>query len=172
MPLSCCRQGSNTLPRSLCADPGLNCCNDLLVSVRSFIPSTIKSYNVAWSWFNLFCFSLSLPVFPILITTICTFIVHSLQSCNLNMSPIRKILVFSFMLDFTIQVCPVCSQRLQSIYSLCDCPSHRLFCRDWSSLSDQGFSLATSMFSRLFSLWNFMALCGPDNSLLQHNTFL
>lgn len=68
-----------------------------MVSVRFYMskglaPSTIKSYNTVWSWFTLFCHSLSLPLQPLLISTVCAFMVHSFRSRNLNVSSIRKLI--------------------------------------------------------------------------------
>lgn len=60
--------------------------------LKGLAPSTVKSYNAAWSSFTLFCFTFCLSVFPISISTVCTFLVHSYQTRNLNMSSIRKLL--------------------------------------------------------------------------------
>ena len=59
---------------------------------KGLAPSTLKAYNSTWSWFVLFCLSLQIPVFPILVTTVSTFIVHNYQTRNLKAASIRRML--------------------------------------------------------------------------------
>ncbi|XP_048034383.1 uncharacterized protein LOC125260190 [Megalobrama amblycephala] len=71
--------------------------NILLNSASLYItqgvaPSTLKSYVSAWSWFTKFCFSFRIPILPILISTICAFVVHCFESRNLKIATIRKLL--------------------------------------------------------------------------------
>lgn len=53
-------------------------------------PSTMKAYRSAWTWFTTFCFSLQ--IFPILILTVCAFIVYGFESHQLKIATIRKML--------------------------------------------------------------------------------
>lgn len=96
MPIS--RAGSYSLPKpfrnSAKLDPSFD---DLLNSARHYItkgvaPSTLKAYTSAWSLFVTFCLSFRKPVFPILITTVCSFLVYNFETRNLKISSIRKLL--------------------------------------------------------------------------------
>jgi hypothetical protein len=71
--------------------------NDLLTSARHYIskgvaPSTLKAYTSAWSAFLMFCFSFQIPIFPILISTVCSFLVFNFENRNLKISSIRRLL--------------------------------------------------------------------------------
>lgn len=54
--------------------------------------STLRSYEYAWKSFALFCFSLRIPLYPILISTICAFICHCKDVKNHKISVIRSTL--------------------------------------------------------------------------------
>lgn len=71
--------------------------NDLLTSASHYIskgiaPSTLKAYTSAWSAFLMFCFSYQIPVFPILISTVWSFLVFNFENRNLKISSIRRLL--------------------------------------------------------------------------------
>lgn len=77
---------------------GLNASfSNLINSARYYITkglatSTLKAYSSAWSLFIMFCCAYQISLFPILVPTVCTFLVHIFQSRNLKIFTIRKLL--------------------------------------------------------------------------------
>ncbi|KAG9262830.1 hypothetical protein AMEX_G24742 [Astyanax mexicanus] len=55
-------------------------------------PATLKAYKSTWSLFTLFCLSLNIPIYPVLISTVCAFIVHNFQTRNVTIPTIRRML--------------------------------------------------------------------------------
>jgi hypothetical protein len=54
--------------------------------------STLKAYTSAWSSFLMFCFSFQIPLFPILISTVCSYLAFNFENRNLKISSIRRLL--------------------------------------------------------------------------------
>lgn len=79
-------------------NPGLGFQFNILLNSASFYitqgvaPSTLKSYISAWSWFTKFCFLFRIPIPPILISTVCAFVVNCFDSQTLKIATIRKLL--------------------------------------------------------------------------------
>ncbi|XP_026119848.1 uncharacterized protein LOC113099011 isoform X1 [Carassius auratus] len=59
---------------------------------KGVAPSTFKAYTSAWSSFLMFCYSFQIPLFPILVTTVCSFLVFNFENRNLKISSIRRLL--------------------------------------------------------------------------------
>lgn len=68
----------------------------LLISARHYIskglaPSTLNAYTSAWSLFTTF-FSFQIPLFPIMITTVWSFLTYNYDHRQLKVSSIRRLL--------------------------------------------------------------------------------
>lgn len=59
---------------------------------RGVSSTTLKAYNSAWSLFTAFCLAFQITLFPILVSTVCAFLIHNYQSRNLKICTIRKLL--------------------------------------------------------------------------------
>lgn len=71
--------------------------DELLISAQKYFalgvaPSTLKAYTSTWSAFLMFCFSLHIPLFPILISTVCSFLVFNFENRNKKISSLRRML--------------------------------------------------------------------------------
>lgn len=57
------------------------------------VKSTLKMYDSAWSYFTFFCAIFSVALLPVNISTTCAFIVHCFESCRMQPSSTKGLVV-------------------------------------------------------------------------------